>query len=48
MLESSNVNAVAGTIALIAVQRQAEMLQRALSMFATDFNHIAASELPRL
>ncbi len=48
MLESSNVNAVAASIALIAVQRQAEMLQRALSLFANDFNHIAASELPRL
>jgi flagellar basal-body rod protein FlgF len=48
MLESSNVNAVAATISLMAVQRQAEMLQRALSTFSADFNHIAASELPRL
>lgn len=48
MLESSNVNAVATSISLIAVQRQAEMLQRALSTFYTEFNHIAATDLPRV
>ena len=48
MLESSNVNAVAASISLIAVQRQAEMLQRALSTFYSEFNHIAATDLPRV
>jgi len=48
MLESSNVNAVATSISLIAVQRQAEMLQRALSTFYSEFNHIAATDLPRV
>ena len=48
MLESSNVNAVASVVDLIAVQRHAEMLQRALSTFYSDFNHIAAADLPRV
>jgi flagellar basal-body rod protein FlgF/flagellar basal-body rod protein FlgG len=48
MLESSNVNAVATSITLIAVQRQAEMMQRALSTFYSEFNHIAATDLPRV
>jgi hypothetical protein len=33
---------------LIAVQRHAEMLQRALSVFHSEFNRIAATELPRI
>lgn len=48
MLESSNVNPMAAVVGLIAVQRQAEMLQRALSAFHTDMNHIAASQLPQI
>ncbi len=48
MLENSNVNAVSTSISLIAVQRQAEMLQRALSTFYSEFNHIAATDLPRV
>jgi len=40
-LESSNVNPVAGAVELVAVQRYAEMMQRALSMFHTEFNRIA-------
>ena len=48
MLESSNVNAVATSISLIAVQRQAEMMQRALGTFYSEFNHIAATDLPRV
>jgi flagellar basal-body rod protein FlgF len=48
MLESSNVNPVAAVVALITAQRQAEMVGRAMSAFYTDFNRIAADELPRL
>jgi flagellar basal-body rod protein FlgF len=48
MLETSNVNAVNATVSLIALQRHAEMLQRALSAFHNDFNRIAAGDLPRI
>ena len=47
-LESSNVNAIASVTALIGVQREAEMLGRAMSLFDTEFNHIAASELAKV
>ncbi|MGA9354642.1 MAG: flagellar basal-body rod protein FlgF [Terriglobales bacterium] len=47
-LESSNVNAITSVTALIGVQRQAEMLGRAMSLFDTEFNHIAASELAKV
>ncbi len=47
-LESSNVNAIESVVGLIQVQRHAEMLQRALSMFDAEFNRIAANEIPRL
>jgi flagellar basal-body rod protein FlgF len=48
MLESSNVNSVTATVDLIMVQRHAEMLQRALSSFYSDFNRMATDELPRV
>jgi len=48
MLESSNVNAVGAVMTLIGVQREAEMMQRALSLFHTEFNRIAANDLPRV
>lgn len=47
-IESSNVNPVESAVGLIALQRHAEMLQRTLSMFHTDFNRLAAEELPRI
>jgi len=47
-LESSNVNSITSVMTLIGVQRHAEMLQRALSMFDSEFNRIATSELPRV
>ncbi|MBZ5547712.1 MAG: flagellar basal-body rod protein FlgF [Acidobacteriia bacterium] len=47
-LESSNVNAIQSVMTLIGVQRHAEMLQRALSLFDSEFNRIATSELPRV
>jgi flagellar basal-body rod protein FlgF len=48
MLESSNVNPVTALTSLIAAQRQAEMAARAMNAFYTDFNRIAADELPRV
>jgi len=47
-LESSNVNPVSSAVELITVQRYAELMQRALSMFHTDMNQIAAQDLPRI
>ena len=47
-LESSNVNAIRAMTELIGVQRHAELLGRALSMFDTGMNHIAANDLPRI
>jgi len=48
VLEESNVNPVEGMIQLIAVQRNAEMMQRAVSMFDSQMNQIAAQELPKV
>jgi flagellar basal-body rod protein FlgF len=48
MLESSNVNPLQAAASLIAVQRQAEMMQRTLSIFHGEFNRIAATELSRV
>jgi len=48
MLEGSNVNPVASSVELITVQRYAELMQRALSMFHTDMNQLATQELPRV
>jgi flagellar basal-body rod protein FlgF/flagellar basal-body rod protein FlgG len=48
MLESSNINPVAGAIGLILLQRQADMLGRALTIFSTDFDRSAAQDLPRV
>ena len=47
-LESSNVNAMASVVTLLGVQRQAEMLQRALSLFDTEFNQIASTNLAKV
>jgi flagellar basal-body rod protein FlgF/flagellar basal-body rod protein FlgG len=48
MLENSNVSAVQSVVQLITVQRNAEMMQRALSLFDTAFNQTAAQELPKV
>jgi len=47
-LESSNVNPVASAVELVTLQRYAELMQRALSMFHTDMNQTAAQDLPRV
>ncbi len=48
MLESSNVSPVEGVVQLIAVQRNAEMMQRALTLFDNQLNQIAAQDLPKV
>jgi flagellar basal-body rod protein FlgF len=48
MLEASNVNPVASAVELVTVQRYAELMQRALSMFQTDINQVAVQDLPRV
>jgi flagellar basal-body rod protein FlgF len=47
-LESSNVNPVASSIELITVQRYAELMQRALTMFHTEMNQVATQDLPKV
>ena len=47
-LESANQDAVQGTLDLIVMQRQAEMMQKALTIFHTEFNKFATEDLPRV
>lgn len=47
-LEASNLDAVAGAVGMIALQRHAESLGRALSIFHTEFNRTAIEELARV
>ena len=48
VLEDSNVDPVSSAVELINVQRQAEMMQRALSFFNNDLNKTATEDLPRV
>jgi flagellar basal-body rod protein FlgF len=48
MLAASNVNPISAVVDLLSVQRNHDMLQRALSTFYSDFNRIAADDLPRV
>ena len=47
-LESSNVDAIGSVVGLIGVQREAEMMGRVMSLFDTEFNHIAANDLGKV
>jgi flagellar basal-body rod protein FlgF len=47
-LEGANEDAVHGTMQLVLVQRQAEMMQKALSVFNNDFDKTASEDLPRV
>ena len=47
-IESANQDAVQGTLDLIVMQRQAEMMQKALTVFHTEFNKFATEDLPRV
>ena len=48
MLESSNLNSVSVAVGLIVLQRQADILSRALSIFNSDFDRTATTDLPRV
>ena len=48
MIEGSNVSPVEGVVQLISVQRNAEMMQRALSLFDTQLNQTAVQDLARI
>ncbi len=48
MIEASNVSPVEGVVELISIQRNAEMMQRALTLFDSQFNQTAVQDLPRV
>jgi flagellar basal-body rod protein FlgF len=48
MLENSNVSPVEGVVELISIQRNAEMMQRALNLFDTQLDQTAVQDLPRV
>lgn len=47
-LENSNEDTIHGTMQMVLVQRQFEMMQRALSVFNNDFDKTATEDLPRV
>jgi len=47
-IESANQDAIQGSLDLIVMQRQAEMMQKALTVFHTEFNKIAVEDIPRV
>lgn len=48
MIENSNVSTVDGVVQLIGIQRNAEMMQRALTLFDSQLNQTAVQELPKV
>jgi flagellar basal-body rod protein FlgF len=48
MLESSNVDSVRAVVDMITVERHAEMLERALGLYYSNFDHTATSDLPKV
>jgi len=47
-VEAANQDMITGTLDLISMQRQAEMMQKALTVFHTEFNKIATDDLPKV
>ncbi len=47
-LEAANQDVIQGSLDLLMMQRQAETMQRALTLFHTEFNKIATEDLPRI
>ena len=47
-LENSNVNGISAAVGLVALQREADFMQQALTTFHSNFNRIAAQDLPRI
>ena len=48
MLEASNVNSVSAVVNLLMVQRRAEMLEQAMGAFHSNFDKVAANDLPKV
>ena len=48
MLEQSNVSSIESVVQLIVLQRNAEMMQRALTAFDSQFNQTAVQDLPKV
>jgi flagellar basal-body rod protein FlgF len=47
-LEAANQDVVQGTLDLVMMQRQFEMMQKTLTVFHTEFNKFATEDLPRV
>ena len=47
-LETSNSDPVKATVSLIELQRTAQLMEKALSIFHNEFNRTAAQDLPRV
>jgi len=47
-LEASNQDVIEGSLQLVLMQRQAEMMQKAVSMFSNDLDKTASENLPRV
>ena len=47
-LEAANQDTIQGSLDLIVMQRQAETMQRALTIFHTEFNKMASEDIPRV
>jgi flagellar basal-body rod protein FlgF len=47
-LEASNQDVIGGSLQLVLMQRQAEMMQKAVSIFSNDFDKTASEDLPRV
>jgi flagellar basal-body rod protein FlgF len=47
-LEAANQDVIQGSLDLLVMQRQAETMQRALTIFHTEFNKTAAEDLPKV
>lgn len=47
-IESANEDVIQGSLDLVTMQRQAEMMLRALTIFHTEFNKFATEDLPKV
>jgi flagellar basal-body rod protein FlgF len=47
-IEGSNQDVINGSLQLMLIQRQAEMMQKALSVFHNDLDRAASEDLPKV
>jgi flagellar basal-body rod protein FlgF len=47
-LEASNQDVIQGSLQLVLMQRQSEMMEKAVSMFSNDLDKTASEDLPRV